>query len=452
MSKDDGRSNGLESRKEKRARQKAQEKPTKRASLKAETGVSGAAKKLGKTLHTGGAFVANTSKSAYRGFNAFTQGDPAKKRQPARRGAGKKAAPPIPTRLVYVIFWLGLLLVLSVMGMVMNNASVTVERQTISVAGLPKDLEGYTILHISDLHGRSFGTKQASLLRSINELSYNMIAFTGDMIGRSGNAQPFYDLLEGIAANRPMFFISGDSDPAPLLYEPRSITGTLRQLVLGDWVIGAEERGATYLDATTGIKVGQTTLWLSPADDLNINIQDTLNTLEEQAAQEREGAVAAFEDDLRALPLTDYRRRRIERVSEAVHEMQPEDLHIALSHYPPSKDFIDTMQALDETAEMQYQYLPSIDLVLAGHYCGGGWKVPGYGALYVPNTMLDRHGWFPSQEDVQGFKRLGVTQLYTSPGLSVTDKIVLPNFRLFNAPTITLITLTAAVTDDLLGG
>jgi predicted MPP superfamily phosphohydrolase len=93
-----------------------------------------------------------------------------------------------------------------------------------------------------------------------------------------------------------------------------------------------------------------------------------------------------------------------------------------------------------------------VDLVLAGHYCGGGWKLPFLGALYVPDTTLDRHGWFPAKDAVDGLRMLGTTQLYTSPGLSVTDKILLPNFRLFNAPTVTLITLTSAITDDLLGG
>ena len=128
-------------------------------------------------------------------------------------------------------------------------------------------------------------------------------------------------------------------------------------------------------------------------------------------------------------------------------------MHIALAHYPPTKEYIEVTQQLTDQLDEdeQYQYLPRVDLVLAGHYAGGGWKLPFLGALYVPDTLLKWHGWFPARQDMQGLKPLGSTQLHTSPGLSMPDTIVLPNFRLFNPPTVTLITLTSAITDDLLG-
>ncbi|MGJ4849334.1 metallophosphoesterase [Bacillota bacterium Meth-B3] len=415
---------------------------------RAQPGPAGALK-MGRSLRTGGAYIMRAGERFYKGFNTFTQTGklPADKK---RRGAAPSRRA-IPRNLSYAIFLLSIFLIMSVALMVLNNASVSVERLTVSVVGLAKELEGYTILHISDLHGRSFGAKQTSLLRTVNGLNYNLAVFTGDMVGRSNDPQPFYDLLEGLKAKRPMYFIAGDSDPSPLLSEPRQITSTLDELVLSDWVLGAQQRGATYLSATEGVPVGQTTLWLSNVGDLSLDIQDTLKTLTAQVDQEADGVLYEIEADRRTLPFTDYRKQRAARLDRAVRAMKPADTHLALSHYPPGKEYIEVAQQLGESENREHQYLPSVDLVLAGHYCGGGWKLPFLGAPYVPNTLLDRHGWFPAPEDVQGLKALGSTQLCTSPGLSVTDAIALPNFRLFNPPTVTLITLTSAITDDLLG-
>lgn len=401
--------------------------------------------KLGRSLRTGGAYVVKVSRKAYKDFNSFTQSQGGAAGKPGRPRSG------LSRNLTYLIFLLSIFLIMSVALMVLNNASVTVEKQTVSIAGLPQDLEGYNILLVSDLHGRSFGTGQTSLLRTINGLSYNLLVFTGDMVGRSGDPQPFYDLLEGLSANRPAYFIAGDSDPAPLLSAPRDLTGTLDQLVLSDWVLGAQERGATYLSATAGVPVGNGTLWLSPASQMSIDIQTTLKNLKEQVEQETEGTLIGLEVDRNSLPFSDWRYRQLQKLDQSVRKMNSEDTHIALSHYPPSREYIDITQQLGAQAQEPYTYLPAVDLVLAGHYCGGGWKLPFIGALYVPDGMLPRHGWFPARDEVQGLRGLGTAQLYTSPGLSVSDRIVLPNFRLFNPPTVTVITLTSAITDSLIG-
>ena len=172
----------------------------------------------------------------------------------------------------------------------------------------------------------------------------------------------------------------------------------------------------------------------------------------EEVEVETEGTLEGLEMDRNNLPLSSWRLRQLQKLDESIRLMAPEDAHIALSHYPPTREYIDVTQQLGEAEAEPYTFLPTVDLVLAGHYCGGGWKLPFLGALYVPDITLDRHGWFPAKDTVEGLRMLGTTQLYTSPGLSVTDKILLPNFRLFNPPTVTLITLTSAITDDLLGG
>ena len=117
------------------------------------------------------------------------------------------------------------------------------------MVGLPEDLEGYRILLLSDLNGRRFGDEQATILREIGTLDYDAVFIAGDMVGSGGDPQPFYELLEGLPSSKPVYFIAGDSDPQPVLDVTRDITGTVEQMVLADWILGAIERGATYVDA-----------------------------------------------------------------------------------------------------------------------------------------------------------------------------------------------------------
>lgn len=396
--------------------------------------------KLGKSIATGGTATIKYTRRAMGKFNDFTQNPEGVK---TRRRFGLKLT--FPLFIVISVFVLGIAL------MALDNGTVKVDQQTISVVGLNKDLEGYTILHISDLHGRQYGTKQASLLRSINAQTYNLALFTGDMVGKAGDAQPFYDLLEGLTANRPRYFIAGDSDPDPVLEKPREITGTVEEMVLNDWVLGAKARGCEYLSATTQLEVGTAKLWLSPGTALNLNLTDTAQLLQEDVAQFTEGAIYNILEDRDRLPIATYRLNQMLATQAASAQMKPEDIHIALSHMPPTEQYIAIAQELG--AQQTRAYLQTPDLVLCGHYCGGGWRLPFYGALYIPNTLYERHGWFPAQSDVAGLRQMGATLIYTSPGLGMTDRIYLPSFRLFNSPKITLITLTAKIQDDdLLGG
>jgi len=393
--------------------------------------------KLSRSVRSGGKTTIEYTKEAITRFNTFTQS------QQARRLSKLKGV-----NMTFPLFILLSFMILVFALMALDNSSVQVDRQTISLVGLPEDLEGYTILQVSDLHARDFGAHQAALLRAINAETYNLIVFTGDMVGASGNAQPFYDLLEGLTARRPRYFIPGDSDPDILLDKPRDIVGTLQEVVLNDWVLGAEARGAELLSSATGIEVGQSKLWLTPATQLNLNITDSVKLLEEQMTQETEGTLSGLEGDHNNLPFTTWRYNQLKATQDAIPLMAPSDLQIALSHIPPTEQYITVSQELGSRGNRAYLYTP--DLVLAGHYCGGGWKLPFLGAFYIPSTFAPRHGWFPAREDVEGVKQLGGTLVYTSPGLGMTDRIYLPKFRLLNSPKISVLKLTSAI-GDLLG-
>lgn len=329
----------------------------------------------------------------------------------------------------------------------MNNTNVSVAQQQVTVVGLPVDLENYKMLVVSDLNGRRFGDKQSALLRTINNLDYDSILFLGDMVGKGGDPEPFYEILDGIPSSKEMYFICGDSDPGPLLDVPRSITGTLSQLVFEDWILGAIERGAVYVDSPTALTVGNSTVWLSPSTLMTLEASDLLNTWKEQTEQEEDGVISGLAADYQTLPLTSYRYRVAQNYYNTVDSIKEEDFHLILSHTVPSDESIYAMAAHDSFGG---KYLPEAELILAGHYCGGVWRLPMLGAFYIPDNMLPRNGWFPDQEDAYGLSTIGESQVYITGGLSVNSQTPFMPFRLFNQPQLSVLTLTATLPENML--
>lgn len=396
--------------------------------------------KLGGSLRRGGAVIRRYSTGAFKSFDDFTTGEDQDKVSELllKRFAWLR-------RIKFSAFVLVSVVALALLIMFFNNNSIAVEEKTVSIAGLSADFEGYRIALISDLHGQEFGNSQASLLRSINGVKYDLMIMAGDMVGKKGNAAPLYELLDGLTSSAPVYFIAGDSDPGPLLDEPRDTEGTLEQFVLEDWVLGAIDHGAIYLDAPTQIVKNKSTMWLTPESMLDVEASPLLSQLNAQYRMESAEVVAGGTAARTTLPLTAWRVQCAEKLLNAVSTMSSDDLHIAVAHYPPIEAY---------NASSGYSgsgMLRTADLVLAGHYCGGGWKLPGLGAIYIPAIEAPRHGWLPDQTLVEGERLLGGVNVYTTGGLGMSDAIPLPRFRLNNQPKVTILTLTAALTDDLLG-
>ena len=396
--------------------------------------------KLRGGLSKGGAMIRRYSTGAFKTFDDFTTGEDQDKMAELllQRFSWLR-------RIKFSAFVLVSVVALVLLIMVFNNNSIVVEQKTISIAGLSADFEGYRIALISDLHGQEFGNSQASLLRSINGVKYDLMIMAGDMVGKKGNAEPLYHLLDGLTSSAPVYFIAGDSDPGPLLDEPRETEGTIEQFVLEDWVLGAIDHGAIYLDAPTQIVKNKSTMWLTPESMLDVEASPLLSQLNAQYRLESAEVAAGGTAARTTLPLTAWRVQCAEKLLNAVSTMNSDDLHIAVAHYPP----IETYHA--SSGYSGSGMLRTADLVLAGHYCGGGWKLPGLGALYIPAVEAPRHGWFPDQSLVEGERLLGGINVYTTGGLGMSDAIPLPRFRLNNQPKVTILTLTAALTDDLLG-
>ena len=353
-------------------------------------------------------------------------------------------------RFSFKAFFTGAIVVLIIAFLIFSNTNIMTDQQKVTIVGISSDFEGYNILHLSDLHGRRFGEKQANLLRAIDNTDYDIVLITGDMVGASGDPEPFYELIEGLGTSKPIYIISGDSDPGPLLGSARDIVGTLNEMVLEEWILGAMERGAIYLNKPMSLEVGSSTLWLSPASMLGVNADEALEMAEYELDLQKGGVVDGISADYTELPFTNYRYRQLSGLKEGALYLEEEDLHITLSHYPPSDNVL--ASSLTNAYSVENTYLFAPDLAFCGHYCGGIWRLPGLGAFYIPDSLAERHGWLPDQSIVSGLRQSSSTMIYTSSGLGVTDYGFFIDFRIMNSPQISLITLTTQLTDDLLAG
>ena len=132
-----------------------------------------------------------------------------------------------------------------------------------------------------------------------------------------------------------------------------------------------------------------------------------------------------------------YRLDAMERAVAAQQEMLSTDLQIAVTHVPLIQDYIRT--SLEWADEEQVFSFRTISLLLAGHYCGGQWRVPGVGALYEPDM-----GWFPPDDGLMGMQRINSINQYISGGLGPSEAHPLKG-RLFNSNSVTLLKFTATI-------
>lgn len=400
--------------------------------------------RMGRGLKAGSVIVSGYSKKVMGLFDAYATGDGSKDTAGLTAFFNRLLRKVgLEGKLKFSAFIIASLVVLALTLTFFNNTNIMVENVTVSIAGLSSDLEGYTICLISDLHGREFGAKQASLLRSINGTQYDLMIMAGDMVGEKGDAQPLYDLLDGLTGNKPVYFVAGDSDPGPLRDKPNVVEGTLEEFVLEEWVLGAVDRGAVYLDAPEKLTVDDSTIWLTPESMLNAESSSTVSSLNAQVYLESNEVLENKQAAYDALPFTSYYQQNMLELQTDILDMETHDLHISVAHIPP--------YSAPRTSDGSDGYLPTVDLIVAGHYCGGVWRVPILGAVYIPSVEAPRHGWFPGANEAEGLRMLGSTNMYITGGLGVTDQVYLPDFRLNNQPKVTLLHLTAKLTDDLLG-
>lgn len=281
-------------------------------------------------------------------------------------------------KIVFVVIFIIIILVVAYN--VYDNNRIKVVEQTVNINELPSEFEDFKILQISDLHGKTFGENQDKLVNLINSIDYDIIAITGDMASQhTEDIQPFIDMLDGIVNKDYVFYVQGNVDKEAISENTNKITEEGQLLI---------DKGCKILDKPYEIKKGESSLWVSRF----INNDSFYN-------------------------LT------------GIYEENDSSVKIALTHYPRH-----------EYHFTEDQNIPNYDLVLAGHYHGGQWRIPFYGAVFVPDAFSDVY-LFPNQDEVKGLVTWGNTNQYVSAGLGANNKFKFLEFRLFNSPEINLLTL-----------
>lgn len=307
---------------------------------------------------------------------------------------------------------------------------VVLEKQTITVQNLPDDLENWTILHFSDLHGRELGENQAAIQTAIKGLAYSSVVFTGDMLGEDGDVQPFLDLVALLPEDTPKIYVPGDSDPDLL-----DDTAHSSLSVYADWVVQLQDAGVTILDEPVCYTRNKSNIYFVPEYLYSLDL-DGMESAYQKQLDELSANVILTPDEAARKRVCQYQIERIARIRDVKATITENDIQIALTHTPLTKDYVSIM--LDWSGKSEVFSLRHVSLVLAGHYCGGQWRIPGKGALYVPD-----YGFFPDDSLITGLNYLSGLPQYISPGLGASDYYTWQPGRVFNSPTVTLIALTA---------
>lgn len=100
-------------------------------------------------------------------------------------------------------------------GMWRNPYRYKVHRVTVPIAGLPEALDGLRIVQISDIHSGSFTFTEPveNAIRLINELSPDLVCFTGDLVNnQTREVEPLLPIFSGIRARHGVFSVLGNHD------------------------------------------------------------------------------------------------------------------------------------------------------------------------------------------------------------------------------------------------
>ena len=202
----------------------------------------------------------------------------------------------------------------------LERLSVEVRRYRVPVRALPAAFEGFTILHLSDLHDKEFGSGGNELIALLGRERFDLIAFTGDLVtGTQPRLTPALDLIAGLKAisGAPVFSVLGNHEWR--LERGEEFNARLR------------EAGARVLsNSAAAVERGRDRLWVVGVDD----------------------------------PVT--RRARLAPALVGVEQQAPK---VLLAHSP--HPYLQAQQH-------------GIDLMLAGHTHGGQLRVPVLGACFVP--------------------------------------------------------------------
>lgn len=285
------------------------------------------------------------------------------------------------------ILWVVILILLCIFTIIgLNNKmnkNFVIKEETLIYKKLPKSLEYYKILQLSDLHSKKFGTNNEKLIKSIKEINPDLILVTGDMFTVSDisidmNEEELvpYQLLSKLATHYKIVYVSGNHEEGKdIIYNGDDYRGRNRSKnnSYNRYRNKLESLGVTFVENTS----------LQNYNDF-INIYGVyFDSMEKDEY---------------------YQSINLDKTK----------FNIMLCHDP---------KYFDTFANMGF------DLVLSGHVHGGIIRIPLVGGLFSPDRTF-----FPKYD--KGIYKINNSYMNVSTGLG--DSILK---RVLNPPEINVITL-----------
>ncbi len=162
-----------------------------------------------------------------------------------------------------------------------NARDIRIKHHEVPLPGLHPAFDGFTILHISDLHVDMYPRATRALIKRVRPLDYDLCVLTGDY--RAATCGPFADAIAGMARVReglkpPVYGVLGNHDSIQMVPQ-------------------LEEMGIDML-------------------------------LNESVEIERQGAV------IHLAGIDDAHYYRVDNIEKAAHRLPPDGVSILLSHTP----------------------------------------------------------------------------------------------------------------------
>ncbi len=156
---------------------------------------------------------------------------------------------------------------------VVQNQAIEINHYHIINAKIPLSFEGFKIAVVADLHNTRFGKKQERLIHHIKKRQPDIIVFAGDQIDRRRyDIQPVLELVDGLQAVAPMYFITGN-------HERKSRFGKIAVHLM-------QQHGAIYLDQkSVALKRGEDHIWLSGIGEKVVDIEEIFQVMRAPVSQ-----------------------------------------------------------------------------------------------------------------------------------------------------------------------
>jgi predicted MPP superfamily phosphohydrolase len=93
-----------------------------------------------------------------------------------------------------------------------SNTRIVTEEYPITSLKLPDSFNGYRIVQLSDLHGKSFGKDNSQLVAAVKEAKPDIIVITGDLIEDKNSGAWARILLTKLKEIAPVYFVTGNHE------------------------------------------------------------------------------------------------------------------------------------------------------------------------------------------------------------------------------------------------